>query len=76
MNFTWVTLTVVLISAIVKLLVYLLGDKRRRRLLEEEIEKTYEQYAKALARNDTVRLTALHHQLNKLRSKLKNIKNG
>ncbi|RKY32384.1 MAG: hypothetical protein DRP74_02615 [Candidatus Omnitrophota bacterium] len=72
-NITWVSLAVAIIVGITKLLTYLLGNKRRKRLLDNEIEKTEEDYAQALRKNDTVALSILNRKLARLRFKRRNL---
>lgn len=71
MNATWITLTVAIVIGMTKLLTYLLGDKRKIRKVKQEIEQKEKEYAKALARNDTVAISILDIELRQLRAELK-----
>lgn len=73
MNATWITLAVVAIVGVTKFLTYLWGDKRRIRILQDKLAQKEKEYAQALAKNDTIRMSLLDIELRELRGTLGSI---
>lgn len=71
-NATWITLAVVTVSGLTALLTYLLGDKRKIRILEGRKDALQKRLREALARNDTVAVSAISLELDGVRAQLRN----
>lgn len=73
MNYTVITLAVVAIVGLTKLLTWLLGDKRRLRKLQREIYDLEEDLRIALSIGDTVWISDIRVNLERLRREIKSI---
>ena len=73
MNATWIGLAVAVITGITLLFKYLLGDKRKLNKLIQELEEKEKEYEQALAKNDTVAMSIIDHDMRRLRAKIANI---
>lgn len=73
MNFTWITLAVGIVVGLTKLLTYLLGDKRKLRILKDKESCLEINLRTAISVNDTVAISAISVELDKLRKKIRDI---
>lgn len=72
---TWIALAVAVITGITKLFTYLLGDKRKIRELKEKQYELEEKLRRALAANNTVAISRLSIELERVRIQLKSYTN-
>lgn len=71
MTVTWISLAVAIVLGLTKLLTYLLGDARKIRKLKAREYALMVEIRAALAKNDTVRLSAIEHELAWVRAQLR-----
>lgn len=74
MNLTIITVIGLGILGITKLLTYLLGDKRKLRILQQKEAELEKQLRTALAVNDTVAISSIELELNRVRAESSNIR--
>jgi uncharacterized membrane protein (DUF106 family) len=66
----WISLAIAIITGLTALITYLLGDKRKIRILKERMAKLEEKLKIAEARNDTVGLSRISLELDRVRWQL------
>ena len=74
MNATWITLAVVTIVGVTKLATYLLGNKRKIKKLQKQLQEMEAKYEQALAKNDTVTMSFLDVDMRRVRQKIASLK--
>jgi len=70
---TWISLAVAIITGITLLLKYLLGDKRKIAQLKARRYELEEKLRRALAVNDTVTISVVSIELDRVRKELSDI---
>ena len=68
-----ITLAIAIVVGLTKLLTYLLGDKRRLRKLKERLYVLERELDEALAKNDTVRISNISTELDRVRRQIRDI---